>query len=119
MRKLAFLSLAGLLLANSAVLAQEAKEDLAASGRDFAIKVCGNCHTVEKGQAPILKPPAPSFASIVARREFDEAWLRAFLSSPHGNLGRSGKMPNPQLAEFQIDKIVAYFQQLKARPKPH
>ncbi len=117
MRTLALLTLAVLLFADAGVVAQEARKDLAASGREFAIKVCGACHVVEKDQKPLLQPPAPSFSAVVARRKFDETWLRAFLSSPHGNVGRARKMPNPRLAEFQIDKTVAYFQQLKARLK--
>jgi hypothetical protein len=34
--------------------------------------------------------------------------------APHGNLGTSAKMPNPQLADFQIDKVVAYLLSLKS-----
>ena len=101
------------LLAAGAAAAQEKPADPAA-GREFALKVCGNCHVVEKGQAPILRPPAPSFSSIVARRDFDEAQLRRFLSTPHGNLGRARKMPNPELADFEIDKVAAYLAQLKS-----
>jgi len=113
MSKLSLLSLALLLLARP-VAAQDSQAELAASGRDFALKVCGNCHVVEKGQtAPILKPPAPSFASIVKRRGVNEPWLRQFLSSHLENLGRAEKMPNPQLADFEIDKIVAYILQMK------
>jgi mono/diheme cytochrome c family protein len=116
MRTIAPTSLALLLLALGGALAEEPPKDLAAAGHDFALQVCGNCHVVEQGQpAPLLKPPASSFSSIVAKREVDEAWLRAFLSKPHGNMGRAQKMPNPQLADFQIDKIVAYFQRLRER----
>jgi mono/diheme cytochrome c family protein len=95
--------------------AQEAKSDLAAAGRDFALKVCANCHVVAKDQkvAPLLKPPAPSFAALAARSDISEESLRKLLSSPHGDLGRHGKMPNPQLGDYQIDKIVAYFMSLK------
>jgi len=99
-------------------LAQDAKDDLAASGQEFAIKVCGNCHMVEKGQTPILKKSAPSFDSIVRSREIDEAWLRRFLATPHGKLGSARKMPNPQLADFEIDKIIAYFGRRKVRKAP-
>lgn len=101
-------------LGAAAAAAQEKPTDLAATGRDFALKVCGNCHVVEKGQTPILKPPAPSFSSIVERRSFDAAQLRQFLSTPHGNLGPARKMPNPELADFEIDKVAAYLAQLKS-----
>jgi hypothetical protein len=43
-----------------------------------------------------------------------EASLRKFSSTPRGNLGGSAKMPNPQLADFQIDKVVAYVPSLKS-----
>jgi len=95
--------------------AQESQSDLAASGHDFALKVCAACHVVAADQVspPILKPPAPSFLALVRHRDVSEASLRKLLSAPHGNLGRSAKMPNPQLAEFQIDKVVAYLLSLK------
>ena len=106
------------LLAFNGPLAAERQKDPAAAGRDLALTVCGNCHVVEKGRIePLLKAPAPSFSSIVARREVDEAWLRAFLSKPHGNMGRLQKMPNPRMADFEIDELVAYFQQLKNMKK--
>jgi len=110
-----FLALSPLpLLALNGPLAAERQKDPAVAGRDLALAVCGNCHIVEKNRIePLLKVPAPSFSSVVARREVDEAWLRAFLSKPHGNGGRAQKMPNPRLADFEIDEIVAYFQQLK------
>jgi mono/diheme cytochrome c family protein len=78
---------------------------------DFALQVCSACHEVGKAQAskPILKPPAPSFLSIAGRRPTTEAFLRHFLSKPHG------KMPNPALANFEIDEVVAYL--LSPKPK--
>ena len=45
--------------------------------------------------------------------DISETSLRKLLSTPHGNLGRAKKMPNPQLADFQIDKVVAYLLSLK------
>ena len=121
MKSIALTSLALLLLTLGGSLAEEPQKDLAAAGHEFALEVCGNCHIVEKGQqpAPVLRPPAASFSSLVARHEVNEAWLRVFLSKPHGNMGRAQKMPNPQLADFQIDKIVAYFQRRRERLRAH
>ncbi len=103
----------------SGAKAQDSESELVASGHDFELKVCAACHVVAKDQKspPILKPPAPSFAAILKRGDVSEASLRKLLSTPHGNLGRSAKMPNPQLADFQIDKIVAYLLHLKASPE--
>jgi mono/diheme cytochrome c family protein len=115
--KTASLLLAIMLACGSASLAraQESQSDLIASGHDFALKVCAACHVVAADQIspPILKPPAPSFLALVRHGDVSEASLRKLLSRPHGNLGRSAKMPNPQLAEFQIDKVVAYLLSLK------
>ena len=101
--------------AASPARAQEGESELVASGHDFALKVCAACHVVAQDQTspPILKPPAPSFLALVRHGDVSEASLRKLLSRPHGNLGRSAKMPNPQLAEFQIDKVVAYLLSLK------
>jgi mono/diheme cytochrome c family protein len=117
MKKTASLLLALTLACGAAspARAQEGESELVASGHDFALKVCAACHVVAKDQAsPILKPPAPSFLAIVRHGGVSEASLRKLLSTPHGNLGRSAKMPNPQLADFQIDKVVAYLLSLKS-----
>ena len=115
--KTASLLLALMLACGAAPLAraEEGQSDLVAAGHDFALKVCAACHVVAKDQKspPLLKPPAPSFSAILKRGDVSEASLRKLLGAPHGNLGRSAKMPNPQLAEFQIDKIVAYLLSLK------
>ncbi len=102
--------------AASLALTQEGQTDLIASGHDFALKVCAACHVVATDQMspPILKPPAPSFLALVRRGDISETSLRKLLSTPHGNLGRAKKMPNPQLADFQIDKVVAYLLSLKS-----
>lgn len=91
--------------------AAASSDNLVLAGHDFALEVCSACHVVAKGQksAPILKPPAPSLLAIARRQRSTESFLRHFLSSPHG------KMPDPQLAEFQIDEVVAYMLSLKHR----
>ncbi len=118
MKKMASLLLALTLAGGAARLAraQEGQNDLAASGHDFALKVCAACHVVATDQMspPILKPPAPSFLALVRHGDISETSLRKLLSTPHGNLGRAKKMPNPQLADFQIDKVVAYLLSLKS-----
>jgi mono/diheme cytochrome c family protein len=116
--KTASLLLALMLACGAAPLAraEEGQSDLVAAGHDFALKVCAACHVVAADQIspPILKPPAPSFVAIVKHGDVSDASLRKLLSTPHGNLGRSAKMPNPQLADFQIDKVVAYLLSLKS-----
>jgi len=102
--------------------AQEEKTSLVAVGRDYALKICRNCHLVTKDQdqPPILKPPAPSFSEIAARPDFTEEQLRAFLSKPHGESRSNSTMPVFLLAKAQIDQIVAYLQSLKTdQERPH
>lgn len=84
---------------------------LLTSGHEFALQVCSACHMVARDQRskPILKPPAPSFPAIANRPKTNEPFLRQFLSKPHG------KMPNPELADFQIDEVVAYLLSLKSK----
>lgn len=91
-------------------------EDEISAGRAFALRVCSACHVVAENQrfAPILKPPAPSFFVIARRADLSEGFLREFLSVPHGNKGKSSKMPNPQLVQYQIDEVVAYLLSLKS-----
>lgn len=89
--------------------ASPAVDTLVSAGHEFALKVCAACHIVAKDQAakPILKPAAPNFFIIARREKTTDANLRRFLSAPHG------KMPNPELADFQIDEVVAYVLSLK------
>jgi len=106
---LALMSLALAMLAGGA-LRTFANDDIAA-GHDFALRVCAACHVVAPDQsfAPIFDPPAPSFVPLAGRPDINDAFLRKFLSSPHGNRGAMGRMPNPQLLDYQI----AYFMSLK------
>jgi mono/diheme cytochrome c family protein len=86
-----------------------------AAGRKFAARVCGACHVVEqqRDELPVLAPPGPSFAVLAQRPHLTEAWLREFLASNHRSLGPHEAMPNPRLADYQIDEIVAFMMSLK------
>jgi mono/diheme cytochrome c family protein len=118
MKNQLIISLAAAIAASMVVSAraEDKAADQVASGRAFALSVCAACHVVAKDQSrpPILKPPAPSFFEIMQRPNVSEKSLREFLSSRHGGLGEHKKMPNPGLAPFQIDKIVAYLMTLKS-----
>jgi len=99
--------------------AQPSKADPVAAGRDIALKICANCHVVADDQesAPLLKPPAPSFAEIAARPATNEASLRDFLGKPHSEARRTSKMPLFTLGEFQIAPLVAYIESLRPPSK--
>ena len=102
-------------LAASAQAETPAGEQVAA-GRNFARRVCGACHVVtqQRDELPVLAPPGPSFAVLAQRPRLTEAALREFLGSNHRNLGPAAAMPNPRLADYQIDEIVAFMMSLKA-----
>ena len=110
-----FLAPAFLAGALGAASAQPSKADPVAVGRDIALKICANCHVVASDQetAPLLKPPAPSFAEIAARPATNEASLRDFLGKPHGEARRSSKMPAFTLGESQIAPLIAYIESLR------
>jgi mono/diheme cytochrome c family protein len=80
-------------------------------GHTLAIRVCAVCHVAAPDQPsePMLSPPAPSFASIVRQKTFDAESLTRFLTTTHRGLDNPKGMPNPELADFQIKDIVAYF----------
>jgi len=87
-------------------------------GYTLATRVCAVCHIAAPDQPsrPMLSPPAPSFASIVRQKTFDAQSLTHFLTTTHRGLDNPKGMPNPELADFQIKEIVAYFLSLYNAP---
>jgi mono/diheme cytochrome c family protein len=85
------------------------------AGRQFAHRVCGACHVVtqQRDELPVLAPPGPSFAVLAQRPSLTEQGLREFLDANHRGMGPHEAMPNPRLADYQIDEIVAYMMSLK------
>jgi mono/diheme cytochrome c family protein len=109
--------LLSILLAGPVSLAQtETGGGRIEAGRKLAGRVCGACHVVEqqRDELPVLAPPGPSFAVLAQRPLLTEATLRDFLGSNHRNMGPHEAMPNPRLADYQIDEIVAFMMSLKA-----
>ena len=87
-------------------------------GHDLAISTCAICHVAAPDQPhpPIMRPPAPSFASIVQQKTFDAESLTHFMKTTHWSFSNPKGMPNPELADFQIKEIVAYFLSLYNAP---
>jgi len=81
-----------------------------AQGHRLASALCSLCHIATPDQAtlPVLHPPAPSFATILQRKDLTAEWLTNFLKTTHRGLDQPKGMPNPNLADFQIKQIVAY-----------
>lgn len=110
---------ASALLSGFASLGQAAEmpsADQVAAGRNFASRVCGACHVVtqQRDELPLLAPPGPSFAVLAQRPSLTEQGLREFLASNHRGMGPHEAMPNPRLADYQIEEIVAFMMSLKA-----
>jgi mono/diheme cytochrome c family protein len=115
-RKSAIVSLTLMSGLASGAQGQMPSADQIAAGRDLARRVCGACHVVmqQRDELPVLAPPGPSFAVLAQRPSLTQAWLREFLGPNHRNLGPHEAMPNPRLADYQIDEIVALMMSLKA-----
>jgi hypothetical protein len=82
-------------------------------GHYLATLICSNCHfaTPDQTFAPILRPPAPTFASIVQR--LDDGAIATFIASTHRDVSNPEGMPNPQLLDFQVRQITAYMASLR------
>lgn len=95
---------------------QDANEKVQ-KGRHIAEVVCWTCHVVAQDQEfePILRPPAPPFASIARRSNITADYLRMFIATTHRDISKPQGMPNPQLLDFQIEQVVAYIMTLRGQ----
>jgi mono/diheme cytochrome c family protein len=93
-------------------------DDDVRQGHRWAVAICSYCHVASSDQPEdtILRPPAPSFASIAERKDFSEDYLRAFLATTHRAVEAPIGMPNPQLLDFQIKQVAAYILSLRKKP---
>jgi mono/diheme cytochrome c family protein len=90
--------------------------DQLAEGRALAEKICGACHVVSEHSneaRPVARFPAPSFAELARRPSLTQEALRQLLSSGHRYLGPNQAMPNPRLAQYQVDEIIALLDTLR------
>lgn len=93
-----------------AALADDA-QDLA-QGHILAIRICAACHAVPTGTGhletrPILRPPAPRLILLANGKGMTADFLTQFLAHPHG------AMPDPRLADYEIDSLVRYVMSLR------
>ncbi len=88
-------------------------------GHALAISLCGICHVAAPDQPykPKMKPPVPSFASIIRKKTFDAQSLTGFLVTTHRGLDNPRGMPNLNLTDVQIKQIVAYFLSLQSQQR--
>jgi mono/diheme cytochrome c family protein len=90
--------------------------DQLAEGRALAQRICGACHVVSENAnevRPALRFPAPSFVELARRPSLTQDGLRELLNSNHRYVGPNQAMPNPRLAQYQIDEIIALFDTLR------
>ena len=94
-----------------------AQEDEVAQGHHLATLICSACHVAASDQAfePILRPPAPAFASIAQRSNVTADFLQTFLTTTHRDISNPKGMPNPLLLDYQIKQISAYILSLRKR----
>jgi hypothetical protein len=90
--------------------------DQVAEGRALAHAICGNCHVVfdSAKEHPDSRIPAPSFPELASRPGFSSDVVRELLTSGHRHLGPNQAMPNPRLASYQVEEVVAFFETLQA-----
>jgi len=103
-------------LATNAAHADDLDEDDVRAGKRIAMSICSRCHiaSFEQGNAPLLKPPGPSFIIMAKRNRLSDEELRGFLGAPHHSSPTMRKMPDVPLSGSQIDQLVQYFKSLKA-----
>ena len=87
-------------------------------GRELAAHLCSACHLTEPGKS---NPPdhvgGPAFQTVADRPDVTAKTLRTHLRQTHTNAMIPLAMPNPQLTEDELVKIIAYITSLRA-PAP-
>lgn len=78
-----------------------AAQGSAERGATVAEQWCSNCHIAEGKGSDAVMPLA------TAARGRDDAWLRTFLTKPHG------KMPDLSLSQREVEDLVAYLNTLR------
>jgi hypothetical protein len=95
-------------LASGEALSEEPTPE---KGLKFALLVFASCHVVSRHQPypPVLRKPAQSFDEIERKPTTTAQWLRTFLTTTHVTVENSNGMPNPQLADYQIEEVSTTF----------
>lgn len=76
-------------------------------GKEYAAKVCADCHDIEPGGEFSTNPAAPSFQEVADTQGMSPRALAVWLQSSHPT------MPDFILADDQIDNLIAYIMSLK------
>ncbi len=83
-------------------------------GHDLAQRLCTSCHLIEPGT--VNAPDhvgGPAFQSVADQPKVTERSLRRHLRTTHTNAMIPLAMPNPQLSEDELIKIIGYIISLR------
>jgi hypothetical protein len=85
-------------------------------GHGLAERLCTRCHLVEPGQT---NPPdhvgGPAFQTVANSPRVTVRSLRKHLETTHSNDMIPLAMPNPELSEDELIKIISYIISLRAQ----
>ncbi len=83
-------------------------------GHDLAERLCSSCHLIEPGASnPVDHVGGPAFQTVANRPGVTERSLRRHLRTTHSNTMIPLAMPNPQLSEDELVKIISYILSLR------
>jgi mono/diheme cytochrome c family protein len=94
-----------LLLTLTAAQAQPAGD--ARRGRELAVRLCTNCHVVDRAASGSVRADVPTFPAIASRQGVTPERLAGAIIIPHP------AMPGVQLSTAEIRDVVAYILSLK------
>jgi hypothetical protein len=83
-------------------------------GHDLAQRLCTSCHLIEPGA--VDSPDhvgGPAFQTVANQPKTTERSLRRHLRTTHTNAMIPLAMPNPQLSEDELIKIISYIISLR------
>lgn len=95
-------------------------DPLVASGKQFALIVCSQCHVVAPDQefSPTMNVSAPPFEEIAKRHTTSERSLKRFISKTHWD-GQTIPitMPAPGLTRQETISVARYIMSLRKHPE--
>ena len=92
------------MIASSSTHAQDGDRS---EGLALARRICSECHTIDRSQAPSPNPASPRFETIAKVPGMTAAALSVALLTPHRT------MPNVMLSPQELRNVVAYILSLQ------
>jgi mono/diheme cytochrome c family protein len=81
------------------------------AGRKVALKACGGCHAVDRGDSP--QPGAPQFRYLNKRMDVSDLPNRF----QDGIMASHSRMPIVRLDAMEVAQLTAYLKSISPRPK--